>query len=80
MYFRLLRVWNGLGEVGLTARVTDDIMAGTAPAPGIWWNKHSGDGRNVNQLTPQYGTDMGASGQLLRCAGAGGGGIKEYNI
>ena len=64
MYFRLLRVWNGLGEVGLTARVTDDSMAGTAPAPGIWWNKHSGDGRNVNQLTPQYGTDMGASGSF----------------
>ena len=28
---------------------------------GIWWNKHSADGRNVNQLTPQDETDMGAS-------------------
>ena len=59
-----LRVWNGLGEVGLTARVTDDIMPGTVLAPGIWWNKHSGDGRNVNQLTPQDETDMGASGSF----------------
>ncbi len=59
-----LRVWNGLGEVRLTARVTDDIMAGTVLAPGIWWNKHSVDGRNVNQLTPQDETDMGASGSF----------------
>ncbi len=59
-----LRVWNGLGEVGLTARVTGDIMPGTVLAPGIWWNKHSADGRNVNQLTPQDETDMGASGSF----------------
>ena len=59
-----LRVWTGLGEVRLTARVTDDIMAGTVLAPGIWWNKHSADGRNVNQLTPQNETDMGASGSF----------------
>ena len=40
------------------------IMAGTVLAPGIWWNKHSVDGRNVNQLTPQDETDMGASGSF----------------
>ena len=56
-----LRVWNELGEVELTARVTEEIMAGTVLAPGIWWNKHSPDGRNVNQLTSQDETDMGAS-------------------
>ncbi len=56
-----LRVWNELGEVALTARVTEEIMAGTVLAPGIWWSKHSADGRNVNQLTPQDETDMGAS-------------------
>ena len=56
-----LRVWNELGEVELTARVTEEIMAGTVLAPGIWWNKHSPDGRNVNQLTPQDETDMGGS-------------------
>lgn len=56
-----LRIWNELGAVSLTAHVTDDIIAGTVLAPGIWWNKHSPDGRNVNQLTPQDETDMGAS-------------------
>ena len=59
-----LRVWNERGEVGLTARVTEEIMPGTVLAPGIWWNKHSADGRNVNQLTPQDETDMGASGSF----------------
>ena len=34
MYSRLLRVWNGLGEVGLTARVRDDIMAGDGAGAG----------------------------------------------
>ena len=33
--------------------------AGTVLAPGIWWNKFSGDGRNINQITPQDETDMG---------------------
>ena len=57
-------VGNELGEVGLTARVAKEIMPGTVLAPGIWWNKHSADGRNVNQLTPQDETDMGASGSF----------------
>lgn len=56
-----VRVWNERGAVELTARVTADIVAGTVLAPGIWWAKHSPDGRNVNQLTPQDETDMGGS-------------------
>ena len=36
-------------------------MPGTVLAPGIWWSKHSPDRRNVNRLTPQDETDMGAS-------------------
>ena len=34
---------------------------GSDSQPGIWWNKHSAGGRNVNQLTAQDETDMGAS-------------------
>jgi anaerobic selenocysteine-containing dehydrogenase len=51
---------NDLGSVTLTAQVTTDIVPGTVLAPGIWWNKHSPDGRNVNQITPQAEADMGA--------------------
>lgn len=56
-----VRVWNELGEVLLTAEVTDGIVPGTVLAPGLWWAKHSPDGRNINQITPQDETDMGAS-------------------
>ncbi len=54
-----VRVWNGLGEVVLTARVTDDLIPGTVLAPGIWWASHSPDGRNINQITRQDEADMG---------------------
>jgi anaerobic selenocysteine-containing dehydrogenase len=56
-----VRVWNDLGGLLLTAEVTEDIVLGTVLAPGIWWLKHSPDGRNINQVTPQDETDMGGS-------------------
>ncbi|MBX2996979.1 MAG: molybdopterin oxidoreductase family protein [Caldilineaceae bacterium] len=59
-----VRVWNDLGEVRLTAQITAGIIPGTVLAPGIWWAKHSPDGRNINQITPQDETDMGASARF----------------
>ena len=56
----IVRVCNGLGEVALKAEVTDDVIAGTVLAPGVWWAKHSPDGRNINQVTSQDEADMGA--------------------
>ncbi len=55
-----VRVWNERGEVLLPCRVTTEIIAGTVLAPGVWWNKLSPDGRNINQITPQDEADMGA--------------------
>jgi len=52
-------VANEYGTVQLTAQVTESIIPGTVLAPGIWWNKFSGDGRNINQVTPPDETDMG---------------------
>ncbi len=52
-------VWNEYGQVRLTAQVTENIVPGTVLAPGVWWNKFSGDGRNINQITPPGETDMG---------------------
>lgn len=52
-------VFNEWGSVKLTARVTEAINPGTVLAPGIWWNKLSGDGHNINQVTSQLETDMG---------------------
>lgn len=54
-----VRVWNELGEVELTARVTEDLVPGTVLAPGIWWASHSPDGRNINQIVRQDEADMG---------------------
>jgi anaerobic selenocysteine-containing dehydrogenase len=54
-----VQVVNDRGSVTLTARITTDIIPGTVLAPGIWWAKHSRDGRNINQVTPQNETDMG---------------------
>ena len=59
-----VRVWNALGSVQLTAEVTEDIIPGTVLAPGIWWNKFSPDGRNINQIVPQDETDMGAGATI----------------
>lgn len=56
-----VRVHNALGSVRLTAVITPNIMPGTVLAPGLWWLKHSPDGRNINQITPQDETDMGGS-------------------
>jgi anaerobic selenocysteine-containing dehydrogenase len=55
-----VQVVNDLGSVTLPARITTDIIPGTVLAPGIWWAKHSSDGRNINQVTSQGETDMGA--------------------
>lgn len=52
-------VYNQHGEVALTASVTQNIVQGTVLAPGVWWNKLSGSGRNINQVTNQSETDMG---------------------
>jgi anaerobic selenocysteine-containing dehydrogenase len=55
-----VRVHNERGEVTLKAHITTDIMPGTVLAPGVWWSKFSGDGRNINRVTPQGEADMGA--------------------
>jgi anaerobic selenocysteine-containing dehydrogenase len=55
-----VQVVNEQGSVTLLARITTDIIRGTVLAPGIWWAKHSGDGRNINQVTSQAEADMGS--------------------
>lgn len=57
----MVRVYNEAGEVHLKAWVTERVVTGTVLAPGVWWAKFSGDGRNINQVTPQNESDMGAS-------------------
>jgi len=56
-----VRVANELGDLTLRAQITERIVPGTVLAPGVWWAKFSPDGRNINRITPQAETDMGAS-------------------
>jgi anaerobic selenocysteine-containing dehydrogenase len=54
-----VRAFNDRGSCELSAVVTTRARPGVAVSPSVWWNKHSPDGRNVNQLTSQMLTDMG---------------------
>lgn len=52
-------VQNDRGHFRARARIREGIREGVAWAPGVWWNKLSPDGINVNATTSQRLTDMG---------------------
>ncbi|HEX9402029.1 MAG TPA: molybdopterin oxidoreductase family protein [Anaeromyxobacter sp.] len=52
--------WNDLGEVVFVLRVDARVPSGVAVAEGVWWTAHAPGGRNVNALTSQRLTDLGA--------------------
>jgi anaerobic selenocysteine-containing dehydrogenase len=52
--------WNDLGEVAFLLRVDARVPAGVAVAEGVWWIAHAPGERNVNALTSQRLTDLGA--------------------
>ena len=54
-----LRVWNRRGTVQLKAVVSENVKAGVAWSPSLWWHRDSPDNRNVNALTSDRLTDMG---------------------
>ncbi|MGZ4786913.1 MAG: molybdopterin-containing oxidoreductase family protein [Terriglobales bacterium] len=53
-----VRVFNGRGEIRLTAKITDAVQPKVLGAR-LDWAKHTGQGINVNVLTPDRLTDMG---------------------
>jgi len=54
-----VRMWNGRGEVRLTAKVADNVLPGVLVTQGLWW-EHGNDGvQAVNSLTSQRLADMG---------------------
>jgi len=53
-----VNVWNGRGQIALTARVGVAIAAGVVAAR-LDWHKLSEDGANVNALTSERLTDIG---------------------
>lgn len=62
-----VRVYNDRGAVELVARVGDRVRPGVVAARGIWWQKMSAGGRNVNATTSQALTDMGGGATFYDC-------------
>jgi anaerobic selenocysteine-containing dehydrogenase len=54
-----VRIWNGRGEMRLTAMLNAHLPAGVV-AGKLDWGKMNAEGNNVNALTSQRLTDIGA--------------------
>jgi anaerobic selenocysteine-containing dehydrogenase len=54
-----VRVFNRRGSFEAVALVGDSVRPGVVVAPGIWWNKLTGDRANANATTSTRLTDMG---------------------
>jgi anaerobic selenocysteine-containing dehydrogenase len=54
-----VRVFNDRGSFEAVAVVGDAVRQGVVVAPGIWWNKLSGDRANANATTSSRLTDLG---------------------
>lgn len=63
-----VEVFNDRGACQLRARLNGRARPGVAIGLGIWWRKFSPDGRNVNELTSQALTDLGAAPTFYDCA------------
>ncbi len=62
-----VRAFNGRGASLFRARVSARTRPGQIVALGIWWRKLSSDGNNVNALTHQRLTDLGAGPCFYDC-------------
>jgi anaerobic selenocysteine-containing dehydrogenase len=61
-----VRLWNDRGECTYAAEVTGDTREGVVVAEGLWWAKHTAEGRSVNALLSTRLTDLGG-GSTIHC-------------
>ncbi|MCL4465066.1 MAG: molybdopterin oxidoreductase family protein [Chloroflexi bacterium] len=54
-----VRVWNDRGASIVFAAVRETVLPGVVVGTGVWWPRHSPDGTNLNQTTPDRLADMG---------------------
>ncbi|HLL23390.1 MAG TPA: molybdopterin dinucleotide binding domain-containing protein, partial [Kofleriaceae bacterium] len=54
-----VRVWNALGEVHCTVRISPDVRAGVCVLPKGLWRKHTANGSTANALVPAGHADLG---------------------
>jgi anaerobic selenocysteine-containing dehydrogenase len=63
----VVRVFNPRGEYRVKAVVSPRARAGVVNGLGVWWRKLGLAGTNVNQLTSQKLTDLGAGPTFYDC-------------
>ena len=56
----MVRCYNDRGQMLARCRVSDETREAQVVALGVWWRKLSPGGSNVNELTHQLPTDLGA--------------------
>jgi anaerobic selenocysteine-containing dehydrogenase len=62
-----VRVFNDRGQYHCTARISPRARAGVVNGLGVWWRKLGRNGTNVNELTHQRLTDLGAAPSFYDC-------------
>ncbi|HJV68303.1 molybdopterin oxidoreductase family protein [Ideonella sp.] len=62
-----VRVYNDRGSYHCTARVSPRARPGVVNGLGVWWRKLGRNGTNVNELTHQRLTDLGAAPTFYDC-------------
>ncbi len=63
----MVRSFNDRGSYPCRARVSDRTRQGQVVAFGVWWRKLSPGGVNVNELTHQRLTELGAGPCFYDC-------------
>ena len=62
-----VRVFNQRGSCRLVARVAPSVTKGVVSVPSTRWARKASDGQNVNVLTSQRLTDIGAGATFYSC-------------
>jgi anaerobic selenocysteine-containing dehydrogenase len=62
-----VRVFNDRGSYHCTARISSRARPGVVNGLGVWWRKLGRNGTNVNELTHQRLTDLGAAPSFYDC-------------
>jgi anaerobic selenocysteine-containing dehydrogenase len=62
-----VRVFNDRGSYHCTARINQRARRGVVNGLGVWWRKLGSHGTNVNEVTHQRLTDLGAAPAFYDC-------------
>ena len=54
----MVRMWNDLGEVHLSLRVTEDVRPGVVSSEKGFWFRTSDNGQTVSALAPSHYADI----------------------